>query len=227
MNSRILAISLSLSVFFTLTRTSFTATEKPSSQPDRTTPIPEVTFVAFDTETTGFVPGEDKILEIGAVKFRDGKLIEEKTWLINPKRKIPYWAWRVHGIGWKMIKDQPDFKETYPEFKEFTEGCVLLAHNAVFDVDFISAEAQNIRRARPTAIVIDSLPLFRTWYPDTESHSLESLAAYLKLEKGGHHRALADSYYILRILNKRMKRKDAPVTLGDLIDDAGGVLKFK
>jgi len=189
--------------------------------------IINTTFVAFDTETTGFSPKNDRIVEIAGVKYRDGKIFERKTWLINPKRHMPYWAERVHGINDKMVEDAPTFDEVYPEFLEFIDGCVLMAHNANFDVSFLQEEIKRAGASIPPNKTIDSLALFRKWYPETKKHSLESLADYLAVNNGGFHRALADSVYIALILDDGLhKQFDNSARLRDIYADAGGTLSF-
>ena len=194
--------------------------------PGHRTHLKNVTFVAFDTETTGFNPKKDRIIEVGAIKFRNGEIIDKRSWLINPKRRIPYWARRVHGIDDKMVADQPEFDEIYAEFVGFIEGSVLIAHNARFDISFLSEEAARHNLKRPPNEVIDSLALFRKWFPLSESYSLEGLAEHLEIEAAEFHRALADSMYIYWILGRGMVANRSVNTLGKLEKAAGGSLDF-
>jgi len=194
-------------------------------EPTADTPLETVTFVVFDTETTGFDPSEDRILEIGAVKFRSNEVVAVTNWIMNPQRDIPYWAYRVHRIGWRMVTNQPPFKTIYPQFADFIKDSVLLAHNARFDVDFIAAELKRAGLKPPPEPVLDSLPLFRHWFPEVGDHTLEGLATYLGLDTGGYHRALADSIYVQRIIAKRAEMPDPPKTYGNL-RDAAELLKF-
>ena len=82
--------------------------------PTANTRMENITFVIFDTETTGFSPVKDRLVEIGAVKVRDGKSLGEKTWLINPQRYIPSYVQAVHHITPEMIKNSPTFAQVYP-----------------------------------------------------------------------------------------------------------------
>ena len=194
--------------------------------PEKGTPIEHVTFVAFDTETTGFSPREDRIVELGAVRFRDGEIVEQRSWLVNPQRKIPYWARRVHGIDDAMVEDQPRFKEVYPEFTEFIEGSVLIAHNARFDISFIVEETRRAGFNPPPNEVIDSLPLFKKWFPGSDSYSLEALAEHLEIRKHEFHRAVADAMCIYWILHEGLGQGKRAKTLGALEKSAGGPLRF-
>jgi DNA polymerase III epsilon subunit family exonuclease len=210
-----------------------------AGQPGRATPgasssrlppknmlVSNVTFVVFDTETTGFSPTTDRIVEVGAVKFRNGRVIEEKSWLVNPGRKIPYYAWRVHGISDDMVKDARPFKSFYPEFQDFIEGSVLMAHNARFDVSFLSAELKRNDQSLPRNLVIDSLSLFRQWYPNAKSFTLADIAVTAKIETKVLHRALADSMYVFLIFDKGLKDHESAAHLRDIYDQCGGPLRF-
>ena len=195
--------------------------------PPATTPVARVTFVAFDTETTGLDAGYDRIVEIGAVKFKDGRILESKQWLINPGRRIPYWAEQVHGITTAMVRDAPEFPGVYPEFEDFVRGCVLLAHNARFDVGFLAGETRRNRLASPGLPVLDSLRLFRAWFPEAKSHSLEPLADHAGIEPGRFHRAADDSTYVVLLFGLGLERLgEAEPTLGRVLEDAGDVLSW-
>lgn len=194
--------------------------------PPSNTRIENVTFVVFDTETTGFSPIRDRIVEIGAVKFRNGKVLGEKTWLINPQRSIPFFVQKVHGITPEMIKDKPTFKEAYPEFAEFIKGAVLIAHNAPFDVRFMAAEMERNGCEFPNNPTIDSLVLFRKWYPKLPSHNLSVVAEAAEVTGGTFHRAEADSLYVYFIFDKQMKKSDPAIKLKDVYQEAQGTLKF-
>lgn len=194
--------------------------------PAKNTLLSNVTFVVFDTETTGFSPKNDRLVELGAVKFRNGKILEERTWLINPKRSIPFYVQKVHGITPEMVKDSPTFKQVYPEFEDFIKGCVLMAHNAPFDLGFMRAEILRSGETLPPNLTIDSLRLFRNWYPNQKSYKLGDLAEFMKVTGGTFHRAEADSLYVFLILDKELKTRDGKLKLNDLYSFAGGPMRF-
>jgi len=194
--------------------------------PARSMLVSNVTFVVFDTETTGFSPTSDRMVELGVVKFRNGKVIGERSWLINPKRHIPYWATKVHGIDDAAVKGQPAFNDVYPEFLDFIDGSVLMAHNARFDIAFLSEEARRAGLDLPRNMVIDSLSLFRRWFPKSKSHSVEAVAAYTKVETDVLHRAVADSMYVFLIFDKGLQSKSPGIKLRDIYEDCGGPLTF-
>lgn len=192
--------------------------------PAETTPVKEVVFVAFDTETTGLSPKEDRLVEIGAVRFRgNGEILATTNWLVNPQREIPYYATQVHGIRTEDVLGKPLFEEIFPQFETFCSDAVLMAHNAPFDVNFLKAEMARAGLKAPAYPVIDTLPLFRDWFPHALSHSLGQLSAYLGVDGGTYHRADADSYHIINVFNVGMKRRST-MRLNRLERDAGGVL---
>lgn len=193
--------------------------------PPRSTPATNVAFVFFDTETTGFSPANDRIIELAAVKMLDGRIVETKSWLIDPKRKIPYGAQRVHGITPEMVKDAPTFDRVYPEFSAFIEGAVLVAHNAPFDLRFMRAEMDRNGFQPPMNPVLDSLKLFRNWYPDLPSHSLETVVTEERIRAPVFHRATDDARYIGLIMRKMFKRRGT-MTLSELYDQSGGATTF-
>lgn len=196
------------------------------SLPRLSAPVRDVTFVVFDTETTGFSAEQDRIVEIGAVKIRNGEIVEERDWLINPKMAIPKRATRVHGITDAMVKDKPTFAEVYPEFQAFAGDAVLIAHNARFDVAMVRAEAERAGLASPANVVIDTLKLFRKWYPEAATHQLAPLAAYVGVAGEGFHRGDADSRYAALILFTGLRDHPKCDTLKKLFAAAGGMMVF-
>lgn len=185
--------------------------------------VKDTVFVSFDTETTGFSPKKDRLVEIGAVKFRgDGEVLAVTNWLVNPQREVPYYATKVHGITTEMAAAAPLFVEIWPEFEAFCDDTVLLAHNAPFDVGFLRAELERVELDGPALPVLDTLPVFRKWFPHALSHSLGKLSIYLGVDGDVYHRAEADSFHVINIFNVGMKRRKT-LTLKRLECDAGGI----
>lgn len=190
--------------------------------PSPNSKIGNVTFVAFDLETTGLSPANDRIVEIGAVKFRNGKVIDQKSWLVNPGRSIPWLVQQVHGITDEMVKDAPDFATVYREFSDFIEGSVLMAHNARFDASFLAAEIQRAGFPLPQNKVIDTLKLFRRWFPEAPSYTLSDIVEYTAINPGVFHRALEDSAYLFFIFQKGLAERPDVAYLRDVFSEAGG-----
>jgi DNA polymerase III epsilon subunit family exonuclease len=189
--------------------------------PPPTAPLDEVVFVAFDIETTGFGPSRQRIVELGAVRMAGGEIVEGRSWLINPGIPIPWHASRVHGIEDEDVAEAPSFKSVYREFLSFAGDAVLLAHNASFDTGFLRAEMVRSGLEPDGRPVIDSLPLFRNWFPEAPAHSIGELADYLNIEPGALHRAETDSEMVLRILALGLGQQPAGATLDDLLSAAG------
>ena len=189
------------------------------------TPLTNVTFVAFDTETTGFSARSNRLVEIGAVKFQNGEVLSVRSWLINPGVPIPKQVQQVHGITDQMVADAPPFAKIYPEFLAFIGDAVLLAHNARFDVSFMKAEAQRCGRPAPTNIVLDTLRLSRAWFPNLKSYSLGDLTKTLEIQPGTFHRGLADAQYLKGVLEVGIARHPDVTTL-ERLTNLVGVLRF-
>ncbi len=178
--------------------------------------LAETVFVAFDVETTGLDAKNERLVEIGAVKFRGDTCIASTNWLINPGRTIPKGVIRVHGITDEMVQDEPHARTVLIEFKKFIGDAPLIAHNARFDVGFIANECHKSRILVPQNHVIDSLPLSRICFPMSPSHRLETLTSYLKIGDTGHHRALADSIYVYQMMAIIFKKMDQDLSLEEI-----------
>lgn len=184
-------------------------------------PLSNTVFIAFDLETTGFRPREERIVEIGAVKYRGGICIATTNWLVNPGRTMPPIAARVHGISDAMVADAPDISEVFPAFIAFSDGAPLVAHNATFDAEFLAAESARCKIPCPANRVIDSLALARLCFPLSKSYRLEDLTRNLGLGTTGHHRALADAAYVHALMGVMLPKLDANLTLDELSKMAG------
>ena len=187
------------------------------------TSLAETTFVAFDVETTGFSPANERIIEIGAVKYRNGKIVESTHWLIQPG--IPINNSSVHHITDETVAGHPRFADTYKAFVNFAGDSVLIAHNASFDVRFMQAEIERNHLEPLPNPVINSLALFRKWYPEAPSHKLGALAEQFDLPTGNQHRAEDDAETLLRILRHGMEARPN-LTLQQIKADANGFYHF-
>ena len=105
-------------------------------------------YVVFDLETTGFSPDKNKIIEIGAVKVERGAITERFSTFVNPKVPIPFHIEELTSIRDDMVMDAPKIEEILPQFLEFCEGAIMVAHNAEFDMSFIR---KNCERQQLTA----------------------------------------------------------------------------
>ncbi|MGM0674398.1 MAG: 3'-5' exonuclease [Spirochaetota bacterium] len=160
---------------------------------DSSQSVSEITFVAFDFETTGLHPATDRIIEVGAVKFRAREVLETFDELVNPGIPVSPDAIKVSGITEEMLASKPSIDQTLPRFLQFIGDSVLVAHNAPFDVSFLRAALETTRRGEVTNVVIDTQVLAQKAYPRLKSYSLQNLVAHLELAQGNAHRALDDA----------------------------------
>lgn len=163
-------------------------------------------FIAFDLETTGTVPGVDQIVEIGAVKFIDGRADAIFSTLINPQRMIPPGASAVNGITDDMVLGKPLIDTILEPFSEFCEDLPLVAHNAPFDVQFLTADYKKHECKTPQGIILDSLPISRKVFPGLANYKLGTLVQHLKIPSADFHRAEADASYCGMVFLELLKR---------------------
>ncbi|MFO8063298.1 MAG: 3'-5' exonuclease, partial [Spirochaetia bacterium] len=151
---------------------------------DSSQSVSEITFVAFDFETTGLHPATDRIIEVGAVKFRAREVLETFDELVNPGIPVSPDAIKVSGITEEMLASKPSIDQTLPRFLQFIGDSVLVAHNAPFDVSFLRAALETTRRGEVTNMVVDTQVLAQKAYPRLKSYSLQNLVAHLELAQG-------------------------------------------
>lgn len=180
----------------------------------------------FDVETTGLDPKADRIVEIGAVTFRNGRVTGSRSWLINPGVPVPRSAVRVHGITTDMVKDRPGFAAVFPEFRKFVGDAVLLAHNARYDISFVDAEIARCGAGAPPNAVVNTLPLFRQWFPLASRHTLAFMVEYLGLKPDAMHRGGSDAMTLYQVFKAGVATQASQLTLEDVVKMAGGELHF-
>lgn len=161
------------------------------------TPLDALTYVVFDTETTGLLPDSgDEIVQLAAVRIVNGRRLEAETLntLVNPGRPIPATSTRIHGISDDMVAGAPDITQVAQRFHQFSQGAVLVAHNADFDLAFLRRDANRIGRHFDQP-VLDTVLLSALVFGDAEQHSLDALVARLgiNLPPAIRHTALGDA----------------------------------
>ncbi len=197
------------------------------TQPRFETPLSEIRFVAFDTETTGLSASSERVVELSAVSFRsDGSEEGSFDALVDPGRPIPPGAARVHHITDSMVRGKPGIEDELPLFLEFCEGSVLLAHNADFDLSFLVNEAARHAIALPTPPVLDTVEISRKLRPDLPNHKLQTISKALGCEASTYHRALADAQTLSQAFLRLIGGTHLDKTLGELIQDTGSALTF-
>ncbi len=169
-------------------------------------------MVIFDIETTGFSSVNDRIIEIGGVKVRNGEVIDEFSAFINPHRPIPMKITELTGITDAMVKDAPGIEKVILEFYEFIKGATLVAHNAYFDVGFIRKNLADLSLTIDNPI-LDTVPMSRFLYKELKRYRLDVIARHLGIDMGTHHRAVDDAKTTHRILSKSLeKMKEMGIT---------------
>ncbi len=152
----------------------------------------EDTFVVFDLETTGFSPDANQIIEIGAVKVKDGQITERFSTFVNPKTPIPFKIEELTHISDGMVMDSPEIAQVLPRFMEFCEGCVMAAHNASFDMSFIEKNCGRLGLSCDKTVV-DTVSMARVLLPQLGKYKLDTVAKALNISLDHHHRAVDDA----------------------------------
>ena len=172
-------------------------------------PLRDITFCVVDLETTGgSAEGGSMITEIGAVKVRGGEVLGEFQTLVNPRTEIPAFIAVLTGITNTMVADAPPIESALPAFLEFAAGCVLVAHNAPFDVGFLKHFAEQQGRPWPRFEVLDTAKLARRVITrdDAPNCKLSSLAKAFHSTTTPNHRALSDARATVDVLHGLMER---------------------
>lgn len=167
-------------------------------------------YVVFDLETTGFNPFTDRIIEIGAVKIENGKVVDTFSEFVNPKISIPYRITELTSITDAMVADAESIETLLPKFLKFCEGSSLVAHNADFDVSFIRAKSKQLDlEFEPT--YLDTVALTRILVPTLGKYKLDTVAKHFNISLENHHRAVDDAtataYIYLKLL-ELLKARD-------------------
>jgi DNA polymerase III subunit epsilon len=157
--------------------------------------LDDLEFVVMDLETTGWSPEQDAITEVGAVRVRGGRVLGELACLVNPGAPVPAEITALTGLTDAMLALAPPIGIILPAVLSFAAGCVLVAHNAPFDVGFVAAAAGAAGLNWPATPVLDTLPLARALLGADEvpDHKLTTLTTHFGLPHEPSHRALSDA----------------------------------
>jgi DNA polymerase III epsilon subunit family exonuclease len=154
-------------------------------------------FTAVDLETTGKEVQTAEIVEIAAVRVRNGKIVGEYQTLVRPRVPITSGARDTHGISEEDVADKPYFEEVWPAFRDFCGSDVLIAHNGyTFDFPILRRMAMDLPRGKDFS-TYDTLPLARTLH--ATSRRLEHLAKRYDIPTGQSHRALDDCLVLAKL----------------------------
>ncbi len=151
------------------------------------------TVIVLDLETTGLDHRSERILEIGAVRLEGTEIVETYETLVNPEVPIRHSSFNIHGITWSMVKDSPTIDQVMPTVLEFIGDHPLVAHNAIFDYTFLNEASKRLYEKRLTNLRIDTFEIYKTVFPEEQSHGLTSLLTRFGLPQEVKHRALDDA----------------------------------
>ena len=166
-------------------------------------------YVVFDIETTGLNKDFDKIIEIGALKYRNNVLVSEFNYLVNPKIKIPEIITTITGIKDEDLINEDTIDNILPKFIDFIEDLPLIAHNSEFDLGFINTNLKLLGMDKLNNKNIDTLLLAKKYLPQMYNYKLETLKKYFKIKQISH-RAIGDCYttnYVYQECKKRYALK--------------------
>ncbi|SCZ78405.1 PolC-type DNA polymerase III [Pseudobutyrivibrio xylanivorans] len=165
-------------------------------------------YVVFDIETTGFNPKNCKIIEIGAVKIKDGEIVDRFSEFINPQVPIPYRITELTSINDEMVIDAPTIDVILPKFMEFCEGSILVAHNAGFDTGFIKYNCKKLGLSYDYTHV-DTVEVARYLHPNNAKFNLDAVCKLENVVNEHHHRAVADAEVTAKIFEKFIVKLEA------------------
>ena len=164
----------------------------------------ESEYVVFDIETTGLSPRYNKIIEIGAVRIKDGRIQDRYSQFINPEVPIPYSITKLTSINDNMVMEAPTIEEVLPQFFEFVGDAILVAHNASFDTGFIKEFAKRQGLSFDYTIV-DTMTLAHILIPELGKYTLDRLCKQFNVSLENHHRACDDAAATAEIFVKMLK----------------------
>lgn len=162
-------------------------------------------FTVIDIETTGLDPRYDEIIEIGAIKIENGKIIDTFESLIKPNGSYYYddedneifeyvndFITNLTGITNEMLETAPEIVDVLPKFIDFIKDDILIGHNVNFDINFLYDVLEDNLEYILTNNFVDLMRLARKVYPDYKNHKLITIATNLKINTDNSHRALKD-----------------------------------
>lgn len=167
------------------------------------------TYVVFDLETTGFYPNSgDSITEIGAVKIKDGKIIDRYDELVKPLKPLSEEITKITGITNEMLKDKRSEEDCVKDFMKWVGDLPIVAHNAKFDISFLDMAYLKYNLGKLSNVVIDTLGLSRYLESSERYHNLATLVKRYDIpwDEDKHHRADYDSEGTALIFLKMLKK---------------------
>ena len=183
----------------------------------RVTPVNEQSFCVVDIETNAGNAKKGQIIEIGAVKIKNGKIIDEYDSLVYAN-EIPEYIQEVTGITLEMIENSPPLQEVLEEFKLFLDGDLFVAHDIKFDYKFISDSLENFDLGRLENRRLCTIDLAKRVI-ESEKYGLSTLKEYFDIDIAEHHRALSDARSTAYILINLLELLDEKIVYAEELID--------
>ncbi|ERL64493.1 PolC [Schleiferilactobacillus shenzhenensis LY-73] len=182
-------------------------------------------YVIFDIETTGLSAPTDRIIEIGAVKMKNNKVLAKFDEFINPGFPLSATTINLTTITDEMVQSGGSEEEIIKKFTDFVGDAIVVGHNVTFDIGFINVARHRLGWPDVPNPIVDTLIMSRTLHPERGRHTLDTLARAYKITLTQHHRASDDSEatgYLYFALLKEMQEKFGTVNLSEMNDHVGG-----
>ena len=181
------------------------------------------TFVVFDIETTGFSALRDKIIEIGAVRVEDGKIVGRFSEFVNPRIPIPFRIEKLTSINDSMVAGADSIDVILPRFVEFCRGAVMVAHNAEFDMSFIEKNCGDLG-IETDYTSVDTVGMARFLLPQLNRFKLDTVAKAVGVSLEHHHRAVDDAECTAQIFQKFITMcEEREISTLDELNEKGAV----
>lgn len=183
--------------------------------------LKNATYVVYDLETTGISSNYNEIIEIGACKVQYGEIIDEFSTYVNPGRLVSDFTTKLTSITNDDLRNAPTIKEVLPKFKEFIDGCILVAHNATFDNSHLYRNLRDLGLYNGPIPTIDTLQLARVRYNHKlKRFGLEDVCKLFGVDLGHHHRAVYDAKATTQFFIKMIKdlENDGITNYGNIND---------
>ena len=179
-------------------------------------------YIVFDIETTGLDSSYDEVIEIGAIKIKNNKIVSKFNSLVKPKNAIDEYITELTGITNEMVKYAPTIEEVLPDFMDYIDNDILIGHNVNFDINFIYDNLYRNKLDVLTNNFIDTMRISRKLLPNLSHHRLIDLARYFEIDTTNNHRTLKDCEITMNVYENL---KEIALRKYDNVDEFKNVFK--